>query len=131
MALELFMVILIVRDMPASVGFYRALGLDLPAGSEEQPAVEVKMAGMSLLLTTRPRGFDEHYGERADLPTGATGSYPQVLEFNLTERSAVEAMYAKLTSLGYRAYRAPYETSFGPLFAMVYDPDGNMVLLSA
>jgi predicted lactoylglutathione lyase len=131
MALELFMVGLIVRDMKASVEFYRHVGLEIPQGSEEHPAVEIKMTGMSLLLHARPTDFDAQYGERANLAAGTTGSYPQFLEFSLRERSAVEATYARLVGLGYRGYREPYQTSFGPLFAMIYDPDGNLVLLSA
>ncbi len=131
MALELFMVGLIVQDMKASVEFYRHVGLEIPPGSEEHPAVEIKMTGMSLLLHARPTDFDAHYGEHVNVAAGTTGTYPQFLEFNLRERSAVEATYARLVGLGYRSYREPYEASFGPLFAMVYDPDGNLVLLSA
>jgi len=43
----------------------------------------------------------------------------------------VEAKYAELTACGYQGYRAPFETSFRAYFAMVNDPDGNTILLSA
>jgi hypothetical protein len=40
-------------------------------------------------------------------------------------------MYDKIMRLGYRSHRAPYEVSSEAYFALVFDPDGNMVLLSA
>ena len=43
----------------------------------------------------------------------------------------MEAKYKELTGFGYQSHRDPYETSFEMYFAMVYDPDGNTILLSA
>jgi len=54
-----------------------------------------------------------------------------VLEFYVKEQSALEAKYAELVDFGYQSYRAPYRTSFGMWFAMVKDPDGNTILISA
>src|SRR6185437_2881487 len=119
MALELFMLGLIVRDMKASVEFYRHLGLAIPEGSEEKTFVEVKMTGMSFFLNSKP-SWDPNYGERAETPITAAGSFGQVLEFNLKEHSAVDAMYAKLVQLGYRGYREPYAVSSDTRFALVY-----------
>jgi hypothetical protein len=59
------------------------------------------------------------------------GAYRVLLEFYLPSRAEVEAKYAELTGLGYKSYRAPFETSFGMVFALVDDPDGNTILLSA
>jgi hypothetical protein len=42
----------------------------------------------------------------------------------------VDAKYEEMTSYGYRGRREPVQT-FGPDAAMVDDPDGNVVLLSA
>jgi catechol 2,3-dioxygenase-like lactoylglutathione lyase family enzyme len=54
MALELFMVGLIVRDMEAAVTFYRRLGLAVPEGSETKPHVQIKMeSGLTLFLGIR------------------------------------------------------------------------------
>lgn len=132
MALELYMVGLIVRDMKAAVDFYRHLGLAIPEGSEEKTFVEVKMTGMSLFFDASASVWDPGYVGRPEaLAAAEAGKHGHLLEFNLRERDAVDAMYAKLTSLGYRGYRAPYETPFGPYFALVFDPDGNMILLSA
>lgn len=132
MALELYMLGLIVRDMGRSLEFYRRLGLAIPEGSEASTHVEVKMgSGLTFFLDSRPSRWDSGF-VRSDEPghVAASNSYRSVLEFYLKTRSAVEAMYAELTSLGYQGYRAPYETVFGMCFALVNDPDGNTILLS-
>ena len=54
-----------------------------------------------------------------------------ILEFYLKERAAVDAKYAELTGLGYQSYHAPFVSSIGMYFAMINDPDGNIILLSA
>jgi catechol 2,3-dioxygenase-like lactoylglutathione lyase family enzyme len=132
MALELYMVGLIVRDMRAAVTFYRHLGLAIPEGGEEQKFVEIKMTGMSLFLDATASVWDPGYVSSQDaLLATQVGKHGHLLEFNLRERDAVDAMYAKLTNLGYRSHRAPYEVSSEAYFALVFDPDGNMALLSA
>jgi len=133
MALELYMLGLIVQDMPAALAFYRRLGLAIPDGSDAQSHVEVKMgSGMTFFLDSRPTRWDPRYDMQAGPQAGrAEGRYPAVLEFYLGDRAALEAKYAELTAYGYQGFREPYATSFGMYFAMVKDPDGNTVLLSA
>ena len=53
------------------------------------------------------------------------------MEFYLVEPAALEAKYAELVGFGYEGFRPPYLTAYGMLFAMVKDPDGNTILLSA
>jgi catechol 2,3-dioxygenase-like lactoylglutathione lyase family enzyme len=130
MALELYMLGLIVRDMPAALAFYRRLGLDIPDGSEATSHVEVPMGGMTFFLDSDPARWDARYDARAAARPAGDG-YPALLEFYLREQSALEAKYAELTGYGYEGFRAPYRTSFGMCFAMVRDPDGNTILLSA
>jgi hypothetical protein len=132
MALELYMLGLIVRDMGKSLEFYQRLGLAIPDGSEEKTHVEVKMgSGLTFFLDSRPSRWDPNY-VRQDDPgrTEASGNYPFILEFYLKKRAIVEAKYNELIGLGYQSYRAPYETSLGMYFAMIKDPDGNTILLS-
>ena len=63
--------------------------------------------------------------------SAAPDRYPTILEFYLKEQAALVAKYNELIDFGYQGYREPYETSFGMCFAMVKDPDGNTILLSA
>lgn len=132
MALELYMLGLIVQDMSRSLAFYRQLGLAIPDGAEEQKHVEIKMGnGLTFFLDSAPSRWDPGFvkGSTPESPE-ASNSYPSILEFFLKTRTAVEEKYAELTGLGYQGYRTPYTTSFGMCFALVKDPDGNTILLS-
>jgi catechol 2,3-dioxygenase-like lactoylglutathione lyase family enzyme len=130
-ALELFMIGVIVQNMAKSLEFYQRLGLAIPEGSEEKTHVEVKMGGLTFFLDSRPSHWDPKF-MRADEPQDQAESdrYPTILEFYLKQQSVVEAKYNELIAFNYKGYRAPYITSFGMCFAMIKDPDGNTILLS-
>jgi uncharacterized glyoxalase superfamily protein PhnB len=132
MALELYMLGLIVQDMSESLQFYRRLGLAIPEGCEDQTHVQIKMGnGLTFFLDSNPSRFDPGFVRREDPGRmGGADSYHSLLEFYLRTQDAVEAKYAELTDFGYKSHRAPYETPFGMCFAMVNDPDGNTILLS-
>jgi catechol 2,3-dioxygenase-like lactoylglutathione lyase family enzyme len=119
MGLQLYMVGLIAQDMDKSLEFYRRLGLAIPDGSDGQPHVEVKMHGDVTFFLNAPSRLIEVEGARV------------ILEFYLKERAAVDAKYNEMTGFGYASAHAPYVTSFGMYFALVNDPDGNTILLSA
>lgn len=132
MALELYMLGLVVEDMGKSLEFYRRLGLAIPEGSERRSHVEIKMGnGLTFFLDSKPSLWDPNFVPRRDAKRlEATGNYHSVLEFYLKTREAVQAKYIELTGFGYQSHCAPYETSFGMYFAFVDDPDGNTILLS-
>jgi predicted lactoylglutathione lyase len=132
MALELYMLGLIVKDMGTSLEFYRRLGVAIPEGSEEKTHVEVKMgSGLTFFLDSRPSRWDPKF-VRSDDPASIEPSdgYRSILEFYLKSRDAVDTKFAELTGFGYQSHRAPYKTTFGMYFAMIKDPDGNIILLS-
>jgi uncharacterized glyoxalase superfamily protein PhnB len=130
MALELYMLGLIVQDMSKALEFYRRLGLAIPAGSDNMTHVEVKMgSGLTFFLDSRPSRWDPKFVGRDD-PAETSESYRSLLEFYVNTQAAVEAKYTELISLGYQSRRAPYETPIGMCFAMIDDPDGNTILLS-
>jgi predicted lactoylglutathione lyase len=132
MALELYMLGLVVQDMGKSLEFYRRLGLALPEGSEAKTHVEIKMgSGLTFFLDSRPTRWDPECVEKDDPgQIEAADGYRSILEFYLKTRDAVDAKYTELTGLGYRSHRAPYKSPIGMYFAMVKDPDGNTILLS-
>lgn len=132
MALELYMLGLVVKDMGASLEFYRRLGVAIPEGSEGKTHVEVKMgSGLTFFLDSNPARWDPNYvSGGAPESTEASEGYRSVLEFYMKTRAAVEAKYAELTGFGYRSLRAPYESPVGMCFALVADPDGYTILLS-
>ncbi|GHO46266.1 VOC family protein [Ktedonospora formicarum] len=133
MALNLYMVGLISQDMSRSLDFYRRLGVAIPDDSEDKTHVEVKMGnGLTFFLDSMPARWDPGYVKPHGTEyTEMSNNYSSVLEFYLEDRTVLDAKYAELTSLGYQGHRKPYVTSFGMYFALIKDPDGNMILLSA
>jgi hypothetical protein len=131
MALELYMIGVIVEDMGKAVEFYRRLGVEVPEGSETRQHVEVKMSGLTFFLSTKQANA-KWDPTRTEAPgrTPLRDGYRIILEFYLETREAVDAKYAELTGFGYQGHVAPYETPFNVYFAMVNDPDGNTILLS-
>jgi catechol 2,3-dioxygenase-like lactoylglutathione lyase family enzyme len=126
MTLELYMVGVIVEDMPRAVEFYRRLGVAVPDGAEDQDHVEIAMSGLTFFLTTKVGNA------RWDpAPTPASGGYRIILEFYLETREALDAKYEELTGFGYESHCPPYDVTPELRFAMVDDPDGNTILLSA
>ncbi len=126
MALELYMVGVIVEDMPRAVEFYRRLGVTVPDGAEGLEHVEVAMSGLTFFLSTT-RANAKWDPARAS----ATGGYRIILEFYLESRAALDAKYEELTGYGYAGHCDPYDVTPELRFAMVDDPDGNTILLSA
>ena len=127
MGLELYMVGVIVEDMPRAIEFYRRLGVEIPEGNEELEHVEVKMSGLTFFLNTK-RSNARWDPARREV-TG--GGYRIVLEFYLETAAALDAKYAELTGLGYEGHCPPYDVTPELRFALVDDPDGNTILLSA
>lgn len=125
MSLELSMVGLMVTDMPAALAFYRHLGIDIPPEADGQRFVMHRMqSGITLFWDTY---FAQTYDPAFARPGGG---YQVMLEFFLADNAAVDAKYAELAELGYHGRSAPVQTN-GPYAAMVDDPDGNVVLLTA
>jgi predicted lactoylglutathione lyase len=121
------MVVLYVRDLQASIAFYRLLGLDVPDPEPERPVAAYTEGGATrMIITTDP------VAQRFD-PTWvrpARGGYQQVVEFFVDGDPAVDAAWERLTSAGYKGTTAPGHL-LGPYATMVEDPDGNVVLITS
>ena len=121
---DLHMLNVVVGDMPASLDFYRRLGIAVPddtgvAGGH----VQLRMpGGFSLELDTAESTRLWHAGWRAD-----PDSVRVVIGFALPSREAVDVRYAELTSAGYRGRQPPFDAFWGARYAIVADPDGNDV----
>lgn len=118
------MVNVIVRDMPASLDFYRRLGIVMPDGEEMPgPHAELRMpGGVSLELDAAESARLWHAGWRAG-PASAS----VVIGFRLASRHAVDERYAELTAAGYPGRQPPFDAFWGARYAIVADPDGNDV----
>lgn len=121
---DLHMLNVVVGDMPASLDFYRRLGVAVPGGTDPAGVhVQLRMpGGFSLELDTAESARLWHAGWRAD-PASAR----VVIGFALPTREAVDARYAELTSAGYAGRQPPFDAHWGARYAIVADPDGNDV----
>jgi catechol 2,3-dioxygenase-like lactoylglutathione lyase family enzyme len=114
---------LVVRDMEASVAFYRRLGLEIADGDPAWAGAH-RNAGMSggLDLDLDSRAFARTWdGGRSE----SSGSV--VIGFRLASREAVDRLYSELTEAGYRGSQPPFDAFWGARYAIVEDPDGNPV----
>jgi hypothetical protein len=62
---------------------------------------------------------------------GPSGGYRVVLEFYLETPEGLDSKYEEMTGFGYASHLAPYDVTPDLRFAMIDDPDGNTILLSA
>jgi len=135
MALELYMLGLVVHDMAHPLAFYRRLGVAVPAGSDHVTHVQVQMgSGLTFFLDANPTRWDPAFPvarTQADprVADGA-GGYAVVLEFYLHSRAAVDAKYVELTAYGYHSLRPRYVAPIKMYLAMIADPGGTAILLS-
>jgi catechol 2,3-dioxygenase-like lactoylglutathione lyase family enzyme len=120
---------LVVRDIDASLAFYRCLGLEIPDGAVWRTAsgahhVDLHLPnGFHLHLDSAAltRSFDSGWPERPGAGTKA------IVGFALPSRGAVDERYADLVAAGYAGRQAPHDTFWGARYAVIEDPDGNHV----
>lgn len=118
---------LVVEDVPRSLAFYRHLGLAIPESADAQGHVDFELPGGLLLVwdtVDTIRSFDPDW-------TPPTGGHKVALAFRCDSPAEVDALYAELSDLGYRGYKEPWDAFWGQRYAIVLDPDGNHVELSA
>jgi hypothetical protein len=119
------MVVLLIEDLARSVAFYRRLGVAFPDDVDQRKDVVVDLGGgHNLVLTTT---FVRNDPDRRE-PSGGARTF---LEFFVDGDDAVNAKYDELIAAGYRSRRAPFRTDFDAWMALVDDPDGNTVLVTA
>lgn len=116
-----------VRDMPASLAFYRALGLDIPAGMDQEGHVEAALPGGLRLA------WDTYETMRSFQPDWQppSGSQGISLAFLCEGPAEVDALFEQLTGMGHPPHLAPFDAFWGQRYASVLDPDGNVVDLFA
>lgn len=111
------------RELSATVAFYRRLGLDVVEVSEKfaraqtdgGPSIEFGAAALT-------RSYDPAWEERS-------GPGANTLRFAFPSRQAVDEKYRELTTAGYHGHLAPIDSLWGERFALVDDPDSNVIAL--
>ena len=127
MSIRFDLIGIVVADMARALAFYRLLGLEIPAESDDEPHVEVTLpGGLRLAWDTVEtiRSFDTGY-ERP------SGDHRIALAFACDDAAGVDRAYAELTAAGSPSHLAPFDAFWGQRYAIVKDPDGNSVELFA
>ena len=124
--LALVQINIVVRDMRASLAFYRLLGLsinEIPlaewaphhASAVTSNGVQIEFDSLAFAKQWNP-GLDEaKLGTRA-LPF-----------FHVASREEVDRVHARVLGAGHRSQKAPDDAFWGARYAIVEDPDGNSV----
>lgn len=118
---------LVVSDLAASLAFYRRLGLDIPAGADAEPHVEVTLPGGLRLAwdsVATIRSFDPDW-------TAPHGGSRISLAFRCADPAEVDRIYTELVAAGHDGHKEPWDAVWGQRYAVVRDPDGNSVDLFA
>jgi len=116
----------VVADMAAALRFYRALGLDVPPGAEDEVQVQVATPGGATL------GFLTEAMMRQAYPDWVTPLGQRVTFACRCDNAAeLDATYARVEASGFPGRKAPWDASWGQRYAMLSDPDGNRVDLFA
>lgn len=117
---------IIVKDMAASLAFYRRLGFDIPPEADTEGHVESMAGGMRIAWDTEEvvTSFDPDWRR-------APGGHRIGLAFLCDSQADVDDLYADLTAAGYRSHKEPWDAFWGQRYAIVQDPDGNPIDLFA
>ncbi|MET3807674.1 catechol 2,3-dioxygenase-like lactoylglutathione lyase family enzyme [Nakamurella sp. UYEF19] len=122
MELTLDVIGLVVSDMPASLAFYRRLGLALPAEADQQPHVEHTLPGGIRLCWDTEEVMGSFDPSFAKVPAGRAS-----LGFLAGSPAVVDSTFADMVSAGYKGHLSPWDAVWGQRYAVLHDPDGTTV----
>lgn len=124
MSIKLDVIGFAVKDMAKSLQFYRLLGLEVPDGQEAEAHVEAAVGGIRLAWDT-VEVLKQVYQDWNEQPVG----HRIEVAFKCDSRDELDATYAHILKHGYHGHRAPWEAFWGQRYAIVEDPDGNLISL--
>lgn len=119
---KLDMVGLTVKDMKASLAFYRFLGMDIPEAPEGEDFVEV----------TTPEGYRVSWNGE-DVVKDAYPNWNEEtgqrigLAFKCDSPAEVDELYKKAVDAGYHGEKEPWDAVWGQRYAVLLDPEGSTV----
>ncbi len=126
MAIELDLVGIAVKDMAKALQFYRVLGLEIPERQDSESHAEAASSGMRIAWDTVDV-LKQVYGHWDEQPMG----HRIELAFKCASREEVDAVYTRVVEHGYRGDKEPWDAFWGQRYAIVVDPDGNLISLFA
>ncbi len=120
------MIGLTVHNMADSLRFYRLLGLDIPQGHDDDAYVDVITPNgyrISWNTVEMVKGIDPAWVEPVGQRMG--------LAFKCESPAGVDALYSTITAAGYAGHKPPWDAFWGQRYAVIIDPDGNLIDLFA
>jgi len=99
---------IVVRDMAASLRFYRLLGLEFPPNVETEPHVEVVLPGGFRIAWDSLEMMKSIYPDWIE-PVGQQ----MTLAFKCESPAAVDTLYDRVVQSGYRSNKAPWDAFWG------------------
>jgi catechol 2,3-dioxygenase-like lactoylglutathione lyase family enzyme len=121
--MKLDMIGIVTQDMAKSLAFYRNI-FPISEGMDSEGHVEITLEnGLRFAWDTVAviQSFEPHY----------TFTSKQVGAFLCTNAADVDKKFADLLSKGGRGVKEPWDASWGQRYALVADPDGNVLDLFA
>lgn len=117
---------IVVEDMGASLQFYRLLGLEIPTEADGEAHVEIRLPGGFRLAWDTRQVLEGIHPDWA-----APEGHRMTLAFKCESPAEVDRLYAQVIDHGYASAKAPWDAFWGQRYAVVIDPDGNLVDLFA
>ena len=118
---------LVVKDMAATLAFYRRLGVEIPeTAAWKTPSgihhIAIDGGGGGVDLEFDSQALARRYNRGYEAERGRV-----LLGFSLPSREAVDALFEDLVTHEHQALQPPYDAFWGARYAIVEDPDGNPV----
>jgi uncharacterized glyoxalase superfamily protein PhnB len=124
---------LLVRDMAATIEFYRLLELEMsdpfewPAGSGAEHVDDMRSDnGCYMAFDNYPMA--RIWNPRFE-PNRSQGNI--VIGLMVATRGDVDRLYEAVKAAGHPVGQEPYDAFFGSRYAIVIDPDGNQIGLKS
>jgi len=112
---------IVVSSMAGAIEFYRHLGLDFPAGSENEGHAEAETAGgVRVMLDT-----EDMMKSFSDWEPPKGGGQRTSLAFLCDSPAEVDRLHLLLTGIGGSIVIAPFDAPWSMRYATIADPDGN------
>lgn len=114
------------KEMAVSLRFYRLLGLPIPVDKDREAHVEFDFGGYRLAWDTHEI-IQMVYGEWAPEVQG----HRIELAFRCDSPEEVDKTYQRMIANGYPGHKEPWDAVWGQRYAILIDPDGNLISLFA
>jgi catechol 2,3-dioxygenase-like lactoylglutathione lyase family enzyme len=117
---------IVAQDMARSLAFYRLLGLEIAPEADHEQHVEISLAGGLRLAWDTAALIKSIHPDWVE-PAG----HRMGLAFLCAAAAEVDGLYEQLTAAGYEGDKPPWDAFWGQRYAVIRDPDGNLVDLFA